>query len=141
MLETKSPKQDGGSRAVKHWILILLGVSYYILFTLLLVILRPSDGASFLLMLLFAFLLVGVEFFFTIPKQADDGEEPQPAPINRREFFIFGMFIPFWVFMAGSGLDISGLHRELALTALALFVAAVYRALLGAVDRAVMSRK
>lgn len=141
MRETRTEKQDIRGRSMKRWILVLLGISYYVLFTLLLVIMRPSDGAVFLLMLLFAFMLVGLEFFFTIGKLSKDSVELRPAPITRREFFLFGMFIPFWVFMAGSGFDLSGLHRELALTALAVFVASVYRALLGAIDRAIMSRK
>ena len=122
-------------KRIKHGILLLLGISFYMLFVLLLVTVKPSDGVVFLLMLLFAFLLVGVEFFFTI------GTKERPAPINRREFFFYAMFYPFWVYMLLSAVDLLGHRRELALTALALFVAALYRAFLGAVDRAIMNRR
>ncbi|MBR1864826.1 MAG: hypothetical protein IJ806_12155 [Ruminococcus sp.] len=108
-------------RNLKRSILGLLSVSYYGLFTLLCVILEPGAGACLLLMVAFAFIWVGIEFYFCI------GTQFKKAVFTGGEFLSYGNLVPLMTYLAASAADYLSLRKWFIRTAAATATTILYR--------------
>ena len=104
------------SSALKKLTLFLFGVSFYMLYTILLVMLDAGFWIKLLLMIVFAVIAHGLELFFTI------GSVNREAPFNEGDFDAFGMVMPAFIYFGFGAFNFLELRSSLLITgAAALF--------------------
>ena len=103
-------------QSIKRATLFLFGVSFYMLYTILLVVVEPAVWLRIVLMIVFAFLAYGLECFFSI------GSEKKPAAFSSVEFAEFWMFLPSVIYLIFGLANFADLRSELLRTSLTAFL-------------------
>ena len=102
--------------SVKRATLTLFAISYYMLFTILLVILQPGGWVKALLIIIFGIISYGLECFFCI------GSNGKRAVFSESDFGLFGSLLPSLIYLAAGLIGLLDLRSELLFTALAAFL-------------------
>ena len=109
------------SSSVKKATLTIFSMSFFMLFTILLVVVEPNTPVKIVLVLVFAFLGYGLECFFTI------GSEKRKAPFRSTEFAVYSMLMPSLIYLVLGLANFRNLRSELMMTSLAAFITLLLR--------------
>lgn len=115
---------NGQNEALRAMIAVVLGISYFLLHTILTYILRPEGFGVLFLIFAFGFIYQGLEYFFTIPSSPD-----KLPRMNGIAFFIFTVLVPFFFFgmMRLKLMGMAGLESELSATCLCILMIIAYK--------------